>query len=519
MAKTKTPKRAKNKSALDGIDIESIGPVDQIHIPIPENGGVVVLKGPNGAGKTKTLEATEALVSGNARLLSASDGAEAGLIDGFGAVLRVGRTTRKAGELEVVSIIGKFSVSDLVDPGFKDPDTSDAARVKALIQLAGMTAEESDFKELFESDEQFKEIVGDELQDLSSMVEMAGKVKRQCESAARKLESQAGKKETEGQGIIDATEPELEKIPEGNLEDEQAELNGSIREQSRLETKIETLENSAKQRAEAKEQIEKLREAAGDPEKLETLADGKADIVAECRDKVEGLQSEIEKLQKKLAEAETELTDAQRDYKQACNVKDKAIEDQQEIEKLEAILAEQPGESESELRDELESVKQTVDGLTDKVAALKGAERFRERYESGKALKAEAERLNEQAESLREIGYSTDEVLSQAVGGITTADLRIERGRLVTETKRGTTLFHELSHGERWKIAIQVAIDIVKRAAEENGKPPLLISPQESWEALDPDNRKAVQEMLKGSGVVLLTALADVGELRAEELE
>lgn len=512
MAKTKTPKRAKNKTAEDGIDIESIGPVDQIHIPIPEGGGVVVLKGPNGAGKTKTLEATEALVSGNARLLSASDGAEAGLIDGFGAVLRVGRTTRKAGELEVVSIVGKFSVADLVDPGFKDPDTCDAARVKALIQLAGKTAEESDFKELFESDDQFKEIVGDELQDLSSMVEMAGKVKRQCESAARKLESQAGKKETEGQGIIDATEPELEGLPEGTLEDEQAELTKAIREQSRLEGVLESLEAGKEKRAEAAEQIEKLRENAGDVEKLGTVADAKADIVAEANEKVERLKEE-------LATAEADAKEAQREYRQACQKKDDAIQANDEIKKLESILSGGSDESEENIREALETAKQTADELTDKVSALKGAERLRERFANGKALKAEAERLNEQAEALRDIGYSTDEVLSQAVSGITTADLRIERGRLVTETNRGTTEFHELSHGERWKIAIQVAIDIVKKAAEENGKPPLLISPQESWEALDPNNRDSVKEMLTGSGVVLLTALADVGELRAEALE
>jgi len=511
MAKKKTA-RAKNKKPADGIDVESIGPVDQIHIPIPEGGGVVALKGPNGAGKTKTLEAAEALVSGNARILSASDGADAGLVDGFGALIRVGRTSRKAGELEAVSIIGKFSVADLVDPGFKDENACDAARVKALIQLAGKTAEESDFKGLFNSDEQFKEIVGDELKDLSSMVDMAGKVKRQCESAARKLESQADKKETEGQGIIDAAEPELENLPEGSLEDSQAELNRAIREQSRLEGVLESLESGRQQRESAAKQIEELRKNAGDVEKLETLADAKADIVAEANDKVE-------RLKKELAEAETEAKDAQRDYRQACEAKDNAISANEEIEKLEKILSTQREGSEDDVREQLETAKQTADELTDKVSSLKGAERIRERYEKGKALKIEADDLNAEAEALRDIGYSTDDVLSEAVSGITTADLKIEGGRLVTETKRGTTLFHELSHGERWKIAIQVAIDIVKQAAEESGKPPLLICPQEAWEALDPINRGEVNEALKGTGIVMLTALADVGELRAESLE
>jgi hypothetical protein len=91
-----------------------------------------------------------------------------------------------------------------------------------------------------------------------------------------------------------------------------------------------------------------------------------------------------------------------------------------------------------------------------------------------------------------------DGVLTGLVSDLCAA-IRIEDGRLVVTTTRGRTLFGELSHGERWRLALEFAIGAVGRGG-------VLVCPQEAWEGLDPGNREMVAELLTGSGVVMFTA-------------
>jgi hypothetical protein len=111
---------------------------------------------------------------------------------------------------------------------------------------------------------------------------------------------------------------------------------------------------------------------------------------------------------------------------------------------------------------------------------------------------AEASTLAREGQRLREAAGGIDEILSRAIdnaGG----QLRIRSGRVVIETRRGTTPFGELSHGERWLVALQWAIRVV-------GPGGVLVAPQEAWEGLDPAHRQATRELLEGTGVCLYTA-------------
>ena len=65
------------------IEVKNIGPVEQVSIPVPEGGGIVVLKGRNGSGKTQTLRAIESAATGRGRP-SVRDGALRGEINGLG---------------------------------------------------------------------------------------------------------------------------------------------------------------------------------------------------------------------------------------------------------------------------------------------------------------------------------------------------------------------------------------------------------------------------------------------------
>lgn len=115
-----------------------------------------------------------------------------------------------------------------------------------------------------------------------------------------------------------------------------------------------------------------------------------------------------------------------------------------------------------------------------------------------KQTKAEASRVEERAAVLREAAKATDNVLDEQVSKLCPL-LKVDDGRLVLETRRGQTYFSELSDGERWKIALDIAI----AAVGEHG---LIVIPQMSFESLDGFARRAIADQARERGVVILTA-------------
>ena len=78
--------------------------------------------------------------------------------------------------------------------------------------------------------------------------------------------------------------------------------------------------------------------------------------------------------------------------------------------------------------------------------------------------------------------------------------LRVAGNRLVTETHRGpNTPYGELSSGERWRIALDLAVSVA-------GTRTLFTIPQEAWEGLDPVNREAIAAQAQERGVTIITA-------------
>jgi hypothetical protein len=110
------------------------------------------------------------------------------------------------------------------------------------------------------------------------------------------------------------------------------------------------------------------------------------------------------------------------------------------------------------------------------------------------------------AETLRDQSKAVDEILSKLIPA---GPLRIDEGRIVTTTDRGSELFSELSDGERAKLAIEVAVPQLP----EDG---LLIAPQWMFEGWTQSTKAAVDATLKEHGVVMLTAEARDGELAVE---
>jgi hypothetical protein len=132
------------------------------------------------------------------------------------------------------------------------------------------------------------------------------------------------------------------------------------------------------------------------------------------------------------------------------------------------------------------------------------------------AKKAQEHRRNAKTSAQTAIKYrdaakATDIVLSDS---IQSKYLRVESDgkatRLFTNTsERGRTLYHELSDGQKYKIAIDIGADQV-------GEGGLLTVDQPGWEGIDADNRIAIHAhaIQRGVHIWVLEASREVGAPR-----
>lgn len=153
--------------------------------------------------------------------------------------------------------------------------------------------------------------------------------------------------------------------------------------------------------------------------------------------------------------------------------------------------------------------------LAARSASERGAviRRAREQEAKAEQLHRNAKELAKRGEDLRERARSTDVVLSSVLPA--GCPLSYANGRLVLQTDRDEREpYSDLSHGERWKVAIDIVAPLVKK----DGRKGLLTLPQEAWEALDIDNQRNVVDLATAHEIVILTAQATRGPLTASVL-
>lgn len=470
------------------LEVDNIGPVCHASIPVPEDGGVVVLRGRNGSGKTMTLDAFDNLISGRGRS-SVRDGALSGSVSGFGVTIKIARSARRSGELEVTSLEGRLSVAELVDPGLKSPEAADSRRIKALIAVAGMAPNVETFYPLFGGRDGFESIVSSSAVDASDMVTMAECIKRDCEAAARKAESEADHEEGRAKGATEASAVVVD--GEDDAEVLQELLFAAIENKSRINEKVAASE-------EARDAAELSQHRLDKAEK-----EYNGDTLDACRAAEQSAKESTEKATEAVVRAEQALREAQSIEKDCASKLLMASIARENAERHESTVAKWREQIDSAIPP-MPTDEQLEKAANDVVAARNAVERgvmIRAAKIKRKEAEVHAERAKEHrktASKLRHAAKGTDEVLSSVVSKAG-SELKVEAGRLVLETKRGMTYFSELSHGERWRIALDVAI----KAVGEGG---VIVLKQEAWEGLDPIARDAVVSQVKGSKVVILTA-------------
>lgn len=472
---------------MKNIEIKNIGPIASVTIPIPEAGGVVVLTGRNGSGKSHALEAVSAATTGKGKP-PLKDMSKSGVVSVPGVTMTVSRSVRRQGELQVETLEGRLSIADLVDPGFVDPERADAKRIKALVGLSKADISAGDLHG-------FPANLTKDL-SLDDPVAAMAELRKRLNIGANEYEKLSAKDEAAAAAILESLASDLD----SPIDPEEA--------QERVTTALRAMDALQKQSELALAASERIGAA------LVRLAELPVVDLDEALQKAARLEDETAKKKALALELKAKYEAAIADYKTSVADRDMAIahaEDAQAQAKLRAELDRQIQESHVEppSADALADAAAELDAA--KAAQAKAAQQqvMMQQRERADALILTAQEYADEAKELREKAKQTDEVLSEIVSEIPACPLRVIDGRLVTDTKRGATFYSDLSAGERWRIALDIAIQAV-------GTGGLLVIPQEAWEGLDPQNREAIAQQAKAAIVVILTAECSDGELTAE---
>jgi DNA repair ATPase RecN len=473
------------------VEIQNVGPIEKLSIPLPAS-GVVVLRGRNGVGKSHALAAVDSLISGRGKP-PCRDGAEKGLVEGFGARLTIGRSQRRTGEAEVVTLEGRLDISQLVQPPLKDEEAADRQRIKALVQLSGQSADLNAFAKILPPGMKLDELVPPSERSEDPVV-LAGQLKRALEAEARRVEKQLQSLQVDlaamEQLITEPPQPGIPEVQEETIAQAKAAYIEAQKAEAALRVRAEEVEKRRQQAEKAKSVLASL-QADLEKQNVETLQTQEKELA-----------EQISKLEKALAVARERLNQVQQQLQKARQV-------QSQVEQLKRVIAETP---EPILQADLDAASQAVEKARQNLERLESLRRNQQLAAEAKQLAEKIRRGEAVAALVRDAARSTDQVLSEMVSQVTSR-LRVEGGRLVCDTDRGVEPFGELSPGERWRIALEVA-------AQQVGQGGLVTVPQEAWEALDPVNRAEIAQIARQVGVVILTAEADAAEtIQAEILK
>ena len=495
---------------MSEITIKNIGPIENVSIPLPD-AGVVVLKGRNGRGKSHCLAAVDTAITGKGQL-SVRDGQKQGKVDCLGVTLVVGRKTRKAGEAEVSVIDGSVSIAQLVDPGIKDPVSADDKRIKALVDFCGVYVSIEAFEDAANGKATLQTLVNEneEVQDSATIVQVAERLKRSAEAIARRTES-----ETERlQGVIEAITANLESIGEIDVEgDPSAEFLGASSVVESLTNQLQAAQKDEEERQAAEQVLASFDDR--EHVRLKTAYEAAAKNVAQQEEQQAAIEKEIHSLEEKLDDLRIQksqcdsVTDTRRAELTAAEValvaQDRAIKTAGRAkERLTQPAVERPT---SEAMQAAIEAQEAAKANVERVSEIERAKQQTRILEDTKEQRRQTE---EMAKQYRDIAKAIPQALGAMLGG----EWLVDEGRLYTQTDRGLELFSDLSHAERWEAAIRAAAPVVSGG----DSPGLLTLPQEAWEGMDEVTRGQVNALCKELSIVILTAEAAMNDAVNPEL-
>jgi hypothetical protein len=479
------------------VEFTDVGPVRKLSIDVPET-GIIVLKGGNGAGKTTLLNAVDTADRGVGKppIADGSDRAEVRLGD---VLLRVGKRNQKSGEQEFGVLDGKFSIADLIAPGYKSLESCDEHAIKTLAQLAG-SGETSLFYELVGGQAEFEKLIPAEVAGDLDVVALAGRIERALQSRARVEEEAA----TGADGKADAYSAAAANV----------DLTAPHGETALAEARNQAVCNCAALEQKAADAAKRSREARAAQDALddaEAETDGPTieaatEALTRAKSGVSEHLAHVNQLEQQLRNAREDLARAESGVREAETVLKSAQNNAAALSKFRAVV-EAAQDIEQVSDNDLIKARAAVEEA--KQAELRGRDvrnAIASKEQSETWRKTAAERRKEAAR-LRTMADGTDEVLSGLVAKLG-SPLFVERGRLLITSDRGKERFWDLSDGERSEIAVTVFANAVRNRSADPTKPCRLALPQSFWEGLDFNGRKRIAQLMDKLRVQAWTAEA-----------
>jgi hypothetical protein len=486
---------------IDEITAQNVGPVEHLSLPVPAGGGVIEITGRNGAGKSELIDAVGALAGGKCDV-TRRDGTQEGKLSGMGVTIRFRGRVSRSGELEAESLEGKLSPADLVDPKLKTPEAADERRIKALLQLAGVEADATLFHELVGGQAEFERLVTPSAIETDDLILMASRIKRDIEGKARAAEATAENAKARSDAARKAVESIDLEVPDDQAT-LQAALEQAIAADAKLKADAEARQTAIDKAATARAYLSDAEAEYSGP----TVDQAKQEVDAATRER-DAADRAFEEAKQRLEAARVRYNLARSDLQTAEGHANTIASWRTQIDAAANVQPVDPAEL-AAARDSVVKAREAVERgavVRNAKAQLKAAEASRE----------EARQSQQQAEFLRSCAKGTDDVLSSQVGKLNcplTVKTIDGKTRLVLQTGRGETFYSDLSHGERWTIALDIAIAAV-------GERGLIPVQQEAWESLDYEHQVQIDKQCRAAKVWLVTARAsrkgESNELRAE---
>jgi ABC-type cobalamin/Fe3+-siderophores transport system ATPase subunit len=474
------------------VQIENVGPIEKLTFSLP-GPGVHVLSAPNGSGKSILLNAVQTLASGKGSA-PLRDGAKRGRIEGFGATILLSNKATHGGEFEVASLEGRFDLAELVDPQLVDPLAADRRRIRALVSLTGGKADLSIFKDSPDFPE-FDSVVTAAAASKHDLVDMAEQVKRDYEAAARKAESDAEKEAAAGKALTEAI-GEVDPAAETDEEKLKQAYDQAVLAKALLQSDATRAQECSEARQEAQQRLEEAKATYTGPTSKEACAE-----MTSRAQLMHNVEKQVAENRKLLADSEALLKDLQHEHQLWIQRTESAQAHEALVKECEQALSTSLPEGPTPL--DLANAEKAI--LTRKSAMDYGVTVRNWRLKAAMAAKHrdKAREAESRALALRGAAGSIEGVLSDAIHceALTVASLNGKARLVVEHPTRGTTPYHELSDGERWKIAIDLGADQV-------GEGGLLVIPQLAWESLDSFVRPEIHQHAVERGVYVLTAEA-----------
>lgn len=491
------------------ISVKNLGPVSELHLVGPSPGGLIVLEGGQGVGKSTILRGVSRLLGGKTPDLSAFDGAPRGELAIDEAILRVTRSQhRPTGELEVVGIEGRLNISELVDPGIIDEAKADSARLKALVSLAGVVAKPEMFHDVAGGAEEFDALAIDFSDDI---ILTHARVKRAFEGKARAEEGLEESTRAKYQATR-ATFEDLDLDAPCDAKELAAAQDQAVANLATMKAHSEGAGVIARAVETSTRKLEILAQESEDPEELRKQRDETHLAADAANQDALLLQDEVRKL---IAQADALAV-------KAYDLKEKAAQLELRARKAElqaatrATLAEDAARSIPAVYTDEQLAAAEAAVAEARAASERGAviRRAREQEAAATILHDQSKAHAKRGQLFRDRAASLDAVISSVLPE--GCPLRYENGRLVLGTDRGPREpYADLSHGERWKVAIDFVAPIIKR----DGRRGLLTLPQEAYESLDDDNKARLAQLAADNELIILTARATHGPLTATVIE